>query len=112
MTTHRAPIENSDLNARMRRLILDFDGHTCRLAPFGEYCKFGNVRENFIFANIVKRHICDPQSSRLRHDLHVSVNDGVNLRYFARVLFSRNFAYAKFRENKTLAKISESTVPA
>ena len=26
------------------------------------------------------------------------------------ILFSRNFAYAKFRENKTLAKISEITV--
>ena len=29
---------------------------------------------------------------------------------FARVLLSRNFAYAKVRENKTLAKISEFTV--
>ena len=27
-----------------------------------------------------------------------------------RTLFSRNFAYAKFRENKILAKISEFTV--
>ena len=31
-------------------------------------------------------------------------------RHFTRVLFSRNFAYAKFRENKTLEKISEFTV--
>ena len=23
------------------------------------YCKSGNIRENFIFANSVKRHICD-----------------------------------------------------
>ena len=23
------------------------------------YCKFGNFRENFIFTNSVKRHICD-----------------------------------------------------
>ena len=69
--------------------------------------KFGNFRENFIFANSVKMQICDPQSSRLRHDLHVSVHEGV---YFARVLFSQNIAYAKFRENKTLAKISEYTV--
>ena len=30
--------------------------------------------------------------------------------HFARILFSQNFAYAKFRENKTLAKISEFTV--
>ena len=29
---------------------------------------------------------------------------------FARVLFSRNFVYAKFRENKPLAKISEFTL--
>ena len=29
---------------------------------------------------------------------------------FTRVLFSRNFPYAKFRENKVLAKISEFTV--
>ena len=28
-------------------------------------------------------------------------------RHFSRILFSRNFAYARFRENKTLAKISE-----
>ena len=34
------------------------------------------------------------------------------LRQFVRILFSRNFAYAKFRENKTLAKISEFTVMA
>ena len=30
---------------------------------------------------------------------HSTVNSGI----FARVLFSRNFAYAKFRENKILA---------
>ena len=28
----------------------------------------------------------------------------VNSEIFARILFSRNFAYAEFRENKTLAK--------
>ena len=28
-----------------------------------------------------------------------------------RILFSRNFAYAKFRENNTIAKISKFTVP-
>ena len=41
------------------------------------YCKFGNFRENFIFANSVKRHICDVKNSRLSHDLHISVNDRV-----------------------------------
>ena len=32
------------------------------------------------------------------------VFDTVNSEIFARVSFSRNFAYAKFRENKILAK--------
>ena len=36
------------------------------------YCKFGNFRENFIFANSVKRHICNNKSSRLGHDLPIS----------------------------------------
>ena len=49
-----------------------------------------------MFSNSIKIHICHPQSSRLRDDLNVLVNDGVNC-YFARVLFSRNFAYSKFR---------------
>ena len=31
-------------------------------------CKFGNFRENFIFANSVKRHICVVENSRLGHD--------------------------------------------
>ena len=40
------------------------------------YCKFGNIRENFIFAKSVERHICDVKNSRLRHDLvPISVND-------------------------------------
>ena len=33
-----------------------------------------------------------------------NINPTVNSEIFARVLFSRNFAYAKFRKNKTLAK--------
>ena len=41
------------------------------------YCKFGNFRENFIFAKSVKIHICDVRKSRLGHDLHISVNERV-----------------------------------
>ena len=40
-------------------------------------CKYGNFRENFIFANSFKRHICDVKNSRLGHDLPISVNDRV-----------------------------------
>ena len=31
-----------------------------------QYCKFGNFCDNFIFANSVKRHICDANNSQLR----------------------------------------------
>ena len=56
-----------------------------------EYCKFENFHENYIFANSVKRHICD-------------------VKPFREGLFSRKFARVKFRENKILAKISKLTV--
>ena len=73
------------------------------------YCKFGNFRENFIFANSVKRHICDAQNLRLRHDLPISVTNSVVL------LFREGFIFAKLRicevsRKKNLAKISEFTV--
>ena len=51
-----------------------------------KYCKSGNFRENFIFANSVKRQTCDVKNSRLWHDLSKSVIDRVILRGF---LFSR-----------------------
>ena len=76
-----------------------------------DYCRFGNFRENFIFANSIKRYISDVNNLRLRQNLPISINDRVILP-FREVLFSRNFAYAKFRENKVLAKISEFTVLA
>ena len=41
------------------------------------YWKSGNFRENFIFANSVKRHICDVKSSRVWHDIPISVNGRV-----------------------------------
>ena len=64
---------------------------------------------NFIFANCIKRHISDVENSRLRQDLPISINDRVILP-FREGLFSRIFTYAKFRENKVLAKISGFTV--
>ena len=77
----------------------------------GAYCKFGNFHENLIFANSVKRHICDVQISRLRPDLPLFVNHRVILLFLAGLVFTKlKFAYAKFRENKALAKISEFTV--
>ena len=71
------------------------------------YCESGNFRESLIFANSDLRHICD--NSRLGLDLPILVN-GSDLAIFARILFSQNFAYAKFRENKILAKIFELAV--
>ena len=69
------------------------------------YCKSGNFRENFIFANSVKRHTCDRKISRLWYDLPISVVD--------RVIspFLDDFIFMKLRICEvTLAKISEFTV--
>ena len=41
------------------------------------YWGFGYFRENFIFANSIKRHISDVKKSRLRQDLPLSINDRV-----------------------------------
>ena len=69
-----------------------------------QYCKFGNFRENFIFANSVKRHICDVINMRIGQDLPILVND--------RVIspFPEGLIFTKFWVNKTLANISELTV--
>ena len=39
------------------------------------YCNSGNFRNNFIFANSLKRHICDVKNLQLGHDLPISVKD-------------------------------------
>ena len=38
-------------------------------------------RENFIFANSIKRHISDVKNSRLRQELPISINDRVILSF-------------------------------
>ena len=47
---------------------------------------------NFIFANSVKRHICDANNSRLGHDLPISVNDRLKGLYFHETSHMRSFA--------------------
>ena len=73
------------------------------------YCKLGNFCEIFIFANSVKRHICDVRNSQLRQVLPTPVSYRVILPFRKGYIFM-NFTYAKFCENKTLMKISEFTV--
>ena len=46
------------------------------------FYKFVNFRENFIFANSIKRHICHAKILRLGHDLPISDNDRVISRGF------------------------------
>ena len=65
---------------------------------------------NCIFANSVKRHICDAKISQLGHDLPISVNDRMGSPFFKGFLFTKLRLYAKFPENKTLANISELAV--
>ena len=45
--------------------------------PFCGYCKFENFRENFIFTNSVKTHICYVKNARQGRELPLSVNDKV-----------------------------------
>ena len=61
------------------------------LSLIKNYCKSGNLCENFIFANSVKRHTCDVKNPRLGHDLPISVMDSVIWR------FGKDFNFTKLR---------------
>ena len=54
-----------------------------------DYCKFEYFRENLIFANNVKRHICGAKNSRLVHDLPISVIDAVVSPFREDFIFSK-----------------------
>ena len=64
------------------------------------YCEFGNFRENLIFANSVKRHTCDAQTSRLRHDTPISVNDRVILLFCEGFNFHETSHSRKYNPHK------------
>ena len=59
--------------------------------------------------NSNKRHICQVKNLQLWRDLSTSVNNKL-FTLFHKGFISWNFAFAKFRENKTLAKIFVFTV--
>ena len=62
-----------------------------------------------LFSQIALKNICDVKKSRLGHDLPLSVNDRMISPLREGFILAK---YAKFRENKTLANISEFTVYA
>ena len=52
------------------------------------YCKMGNLRENFIFANGIKSNICHVKNLQQGHNLHISVyNNWMCLRQFRGIYF-------------------------
>ena len=53
------------------------------------YCRFRNFRENFIFANSIKRHISDVKNSQLRQDLPISIKDRVILPFREGFIFTK-----------------------
>ena len=55
----------------------------------GDICKLGNFRGNFIFANRIKRHICDAITSQLGHDLPITVNDSVFSTFLEDFIFTK-----------------------
>ena len=57
---------------------------------------------DFIFANSVKRHICDVKNLRLGHDLPISVNERVI------VPFREDFIFKKLRLCEVSRKITPS----
>ena len=63
----------------------------------------------FIFANSVKRHICDVKIFRLVHDLLITLHV-ISVNYREISPFREDFIFTKLRENKTLTKIFESIV--
>ena len=84
-----------------------------RVTSWPTYCRFGTFRENFIFGNSIKRHISGVKNSGLRQDLPISKNNRVILPFREGFIFTKLRiceVYAKFRENKVLAKNSQFTV--
>ena len=69
-----------------------------------DYCRFGNFRENFIFANSITRHISDVKNSLQRQDLPKSINDRVILPFREGFIFTKLRIYAKFRKIKSSRK--------
>ena len=74
------------------------------LRPFLWYCKFGNFRVNFIFANSVKRHICDVKianrvwftyisnrQSDIANSRGFDFHETSHMRSFAKIKHSRKF---------------------
>ena len=64
------------------------NGHTVNSETF---------RENFIFANGVKRHICDVKYSQQRHDLPISVNNRVITPFREGFIFTKLRSFAKIK---------------
>ena len=71
-------------------------------------CEFGNLCENFISANRVKRHIYHVINSRLWHDLPTSVNDRVISPFREGFNFTK-LRYSEVLRKQTLAIISKFT---
>ena len=66
------------------------------------YCKSGNFRENFVFANSVKKHICDVKMSRLRHVLSALVDGKVISPFLAGFIFTklRNVKFCEIKPSR------------
>ena len=63
-----------------------------------------------IFVNNFKRHVCIVTNSQLGHDLPTSLNGSVISSFREGFIIAKFRACAKFREHKTLVKMSEFTV--
>ena len=74
-----------------------------------EYCKSENFCEHFIFANIVKRHICNHKNLQLGHVLPLSVNDKSDFAILRGLYFhvtSHMRSFAKVKPSFKFPKVS------
>ena len=105
--------QGSGKSVHMHRLAQAFVAWQCN-----KYCKFGNLRENFMFAKSVKRHTCELKNSQVRHYLPISMkaimispfHEGfvfmkLHLQSFAKIKPSRKFLNLQCPKSHVLARI-------
>ena len=54
-------------------------------------CKLKNFRENFVFANYVKRRVCDFKNTRLEPDTYIPISVNSKVKFAGKIKSSCKF---------------------
>ena len=68
------------------------------------YCKLENFRDNFIFTNSIKRHICDVKNSLQDHDLPTFIRTLARISEFT--VQRVNMEYENYKKISSFLKVS------